>query len=479
MNRLVLAAVGVLLLALGATPWVFGQLTAQRFNADMERANEQGEVTVEVVDYMRGYRTSSATVEVGLPAQSVAQIEIPENLPIDADVARELLDEPIRFVIDMTHGPLVGGGIGLMTTTMRLDPETPGYQDLLTELGIPYLFETRTVTGFGGGTDFMTEMPPFSLMRDDLLVEFSGLDAAGSYNLVARRFDADGRIDSLHIDTPTAGLVLEGLSFDSDSTRYNDVLRLGTVGASLARLSVVSAGEGPAEGLEMNGLEVRFDIDRDEMTERAILTSLYRAASVSDGADIDLRDLEVLANAREIDLDAFTTYYSAAQANATRSESVAPLSLEVEDALYDLLASGPTAEIGPVSFNWNDEPFRATLRFLVDTAALPPRDSFTVLTLMFGGAVAIELSLEVSEPLANVLATRGIAFQVRRTAAQQGMEMSDEDAEAIAASRAAVALAGLVAQGMLNITDVGYAAEARFSTGTLTVNGNVVPLGIP
>jgi len=57
--------------------------------------------------------------------------------------------------------------------------------------------------------------------------------------------------------------------------------------------------------------------------------------------------------------------------------------------------------------------------------------------------------------------------------------MSDEDAEAIAASRAAVALAGLVAQGMLNTTDVGLAAEARFSSGTLTVNGNVVPLGIP
>ncbi|NNC63470.1 MAG: hypothetical protein HKN84_01675, partial [Gammaproteobacteria bacterium] len=53
------------------------------------------------------------------------------------------------------------------------------------------------------------------------------------------------------------------------------------------------------------------------------------------------------------------------------------------------------------------------------------------------------------------------------------------DAEAIAASRAAVALAGLVAQGMLDSTDVGYASEARFSNGTLTVNDNVVPLGIP
>ena len=162
-----------------------------------------------------------------------------------------------------------------------------------------------------------------------------------------------------------------------------------------------------------------------------------------------------------------------------QSGSVAPLNLEVEDALYALLAAGPTAEIGPVSFNWNDEPFAATLRILVDTAALPPRDSFTILTLMFGGAVAIELSLELSEPLANLLATRGVAFQIRRGAAEQGMEISAEDAEAMAASRAAVALAGLVAQGMLNSTDVGFASEARFSSGTLTVNGSVVPLGIP
>ena len=478
MNRLALAA-GIVLLALGVTPWVFGQMTAQRVNSDIERANAEGEVDIEVIDYDRGYRTSTATIEVGVPAETIEQLEIPDNLPVNAAVTREFLGEPMRLVIEMTHGPIVGGGIGLMTSSVRLDPQTPGYQDLLTELDIPYLFETRTVTSFGGGTDFVTEMPPISLMRDELLVEFSGLDAAGSYDLIARRFDVDGGIDSLHVDSPTAGLILEGLAFNSDSTSYNDVLRLGTVGATLARLSIISAGDGPAEGLEMNGLEVQFDIDLDETTERAILTSVYRAASVSDGADINLTGLDVVANASEIDLDAFTTYYSAAQANAMQSNSVAPLNLEVEDALYALLAAGPTAEIGPVSFNWNDEPFTATLRILVDTVALPPRDSFTILTLMFGGAVAIELSLELSEPLANVLATRGVAFQIRRGAAEQGMEISAEDAEAIAASRAAVALAGLVAQGMLNSTDVGFASEARFSSGTLTVNGSVVPLGIP
>lgn len=478
MNKLAIAA-GIVLLALGVTPWVFGQLTEQRFTADMQRANEQGQGTVEVVDYARGYRTSSATIELSMPPESVEQVEIPENLPVDPQVARALLGEPVRLVIDMTHGPLVAGGIGLMTTSVRLDPETPGYQDLLAELEIPYLFETRTVTGFGGGTDFVTEMPPISLTRDDLLVEFSGLNAAGSYDLIAQRFDVDGAIDSLQIDSPTAGLVLEGLAFDSDSTRYNDVLRLGTVGASIARLSVVSAGDVAAEGLEMDALEVRFDIDLDEVSERAVLTSTYRAASISDGADINLTGLDVAANASEIDLDAFSTYYSAAQANMVQSDSVAPISLEVEDALYELLAAGPTIEVGPVSFNWNDEPFTATLRILVDTAALPPRDSFTLLTLMFGGTVTIELSLEVSEPLANVLATRGLAFQIRRGAVEQGLEISAEEAEAMAAARAAVALAGLVAQGMLNSTDVGYASEARFSSGTLTVNGNVVPLGIP
>lgn len=478
MKKLAIAA-GVVLLALGVTPWVFGQLTEQRFTADMARANEQAQGTVEVVDYTRGYRTSSATIEISLPPETVEQIEIPDNLPIDGAVARALLGEPVRFVVDMTHGPLVGGGFALMTTAVQLDPQTPGYQDLLTELDIPYLFETRTVTGFGGGTDFVTEMPPVSLMRDDLLVEFSGLDAAGSYDLIAQRFEIDGGIDSLQIDSPTAGLVLEGFAFDSDSTRYDDVLRLGTAGASLARLSIVSAGDGPAEGLEMTALEMRFDIDLDPTSELAVLTNVYRVASISDGADINLTNLDVAANATEVDLEAFSTYYAAVQANAIEAESVAPISLEVEDAIYAMFAAGPTAEIGPVSFDWNEEPFTATLRVLVDTAALPPRDSFTLLTLMFGGAVAIELSLEVSEPLANVLATRAMAFQVRRGAAEQGMEISPEDAEAIAASRAAVALAGLVAQGMLNSTDVGFATEASFSSGTLTVNGNVVPLGIP
>ena len=53
MNRLALAA-GIVLLALGVTPWVFGQMTAQRVNADIERANAEGEVDIEVIDYARG-----------------------------------------------------------------------------------------------------------------------------------------------------------------------------------------------------------------------------------------------------------------------------------------------------------------------------------------------------------------------------------------------------------------------------------------
>jgi len=478
MKRLALAA-GIVLLVLGAAPWVFGQMAAQRFNTDIEQTNAEGQGTIAVVDYARGYRTSMATIEVTMPAETVEQLEIPDELPIDPELARELLNEPISFVVELTHGPIVAGGVGLMTTTVRLDPDMPGYRDLLAALDIQYLFETRTITGFSGSTDFVTEMPPITIMRDDLLVEFSGLNAAGSYNLIAQRFDVEGGVDSLHVDSPTAGLVLEGLAFDSDSTNYNDALRLGTVGVSLARFNLLSAGDGPVEGLEMDGLEVRFDVDLDAESERATLTSIYRAASVSDGADMNLTGLDVAANAHEIDLDAFSAYYAASQTDSAQPSSVAPLNLEVEDALYALIATGPTAEIGPVRFSLNDEPFTATLRLIVDTAALPPRDSFTLLTLMFGGAVAIELSLELSEPLANLFATRAVAFQVRRSAAEQGMDMSDEDAEAIAASRAAVALAGLVAQGMLDSTDSGYATDAHFSSGTLTVNGSVVPLGIP
>jgi uncharacterized protein YdgA (DUF945 family) len=84
----------------------------------------------------------------------------------------------------------------------------------------------------------------------------------------------------------------------------------------------------------------------------------------------------------------------------------------------------------------------------------------------------------LSDALANMIATRGMAFQLRRSTAADGIFMTEDEIETIAQTQAAVTLAGLTAQGMLTSANGGYAATARFAQGELSINGKPIPLGL-
>jgi len=483
MKKSLLVIVAIAVLAAVAAPWVSGQITARRLAADVERANAEGEINVAIVDYARGWRESTARVEFSLPDAAFDDVDMPENLPIDFLAAREALREPVTLNVAMRHGPVLlgggGAGLNLAESTIHIDPDTPGYAELLEELGIEQLFELRTVTRFGGRTEFAAEMPPIDFVRDDIGIVFSGAEANGFYEFGARRFAADGTAASLVVDSPMASLTLEQLRFASDSTHYNDLLRLGHADGSVARLSVTDQSAGVPTTLTLVDFTASFDVELEDDGEHARLGSAYRFASLSDGAQLNLSDLDLTATARGIDIDALTTYIAASQQAALQPESAAPLTLEVEDALFALLAASPTIEVAPMSVNWNDEAVNATLRFGVDGANLPPRTAFTLMSLMLGDAVSIDATVEMSAIIARWLAARAMAFQLRRSAAADGMTFTEDEVEALANMQAATALAQLVAQGMLLSTGTGYSTQASYAGGSLTINGNTLPFGFP
>jgi uncharacterized protein YdgA (DUF945 family) len=475
MKKLALAA-GVVVVVLLGVPWVFGALAQNRLAAGVERLDAEGQLEAEVVDYTRGWGTSTTTVELRVPQAAIDQALLAEDTPPQLMALIALMADPVRLEVAMRHGPLlVGDGalLGIAASTISLAPATPGYQELLAELDIPYLFEIRSITGFSGQSDFVADVPAFEYADGDLTIGFSGSNAAGTYDAGERRFEAQGEAASLRVAVPDAAFDVAQITFNSDSTRYNDLLRLGQVEATVGRINVVA----PGERFQLDDLGVRFDIDLEDGGEHATMTGTYRFASFSDGDELDLTGLELVATASRIDVDALSAYYVAAQGAGIQNDVAAPLSLELEDAFYDLLVSSPVIDLAPVRVNWNGEPLNATARIAVDGANLPGRTNFTALGLALNGVISIEATLELSAALANMIATRGMEFQVRRGAAQDRVPMTDDEIQTIANSQAAIALAALVAQGMITSTADGYSTNARFADGELSVNGNVIPLG--
>ncbi len=474
MNKPLVIAAGGAAVILLASPWLVGALAEQRVNAGIERLDAENNVEASVVDYARGWSTSTATIAITNPRAALAGGGMPSQLaPLAAD-----LSQPIRLIVTLQHGPLLIGTaspFGLASSTIRLDPEIPGYREFLEETGIDYLFEIRTATSFGGESQFVAEMPAFSLERDEYMIAFDGADSSGSYDAITRRFVAQGSLPQLNVEATGSLFAIEGLSFDSDSVWRNELLRIGYAAADVARIEV----NAPLDSFSLDDIAVRFDVALEDGGETAKMTSDYRLGHFSDVADAAIDDLNVTATARRIDVDALTAYYDASQSSIMQNSTAAPLALTAEDALYDLLNASPELEISPLQLRWGDEPFDATLRISVDGENLPPRSSFTLLALAFQGVLRLDATLALSEPLAMTLTARGMAFQIRRAAAADNRPMNDAQLDTLANAQAAIALAALVAQGMVTSVDGGYETNAQFANGQLTVNGNLVPLGIP
>ncbi len=475
MNRPVLLIVtGTAVVTLLLTPWIFGALAEQRIDAGVAHLDAEDNLEASVVDYARGWTTSTATIELDRPDAVLPDSDIPPEL---AELVEQLAAEPIRLVVTMRHGPVLLGEttpLGIAASTIHLDPELPRYREFLDQTGLDHLFEIRTVTGFDGTSDFVAEMPAFSFNNDVGVVEFAGADATGAYDALSRRFQAQGRANELRMTDGDSTFTVESVAFDSDSTWHSPLLRFGYAEASVGRIAVDSL----TEQFLLEDVAARFDVEADADGEHATMASEYSLGRFSDGDEFNLDEVAITATAHRVNIGALTAYVDASQQAALQNDAAAPLALGAEDALYDLLGSSPQIEVAPISFSWNGEPLNATLRIAVTADNLPPRTNFTLLTLAFQGVVAVDVTLAVSDVLAASLAARGLGFQLRRAAAQEQQYMTDDEVQTIANAQASIALAGLVAQGMLTPTDDGYEATARFADGMLTVNGNAVPLGL-
>jgi uncharacterized protein YdgA (DUF945 family) len=94
-------------------------------------------------------------------------------------------------------------------------------------------------------------------------------------------------------------------------------------------------------------------------------------------------------------------------------------------------------------------------------------------------AISVEGHLDMSMEIARTLAAEAVKYQLRSGAAQAGNEFPEADLDVLAQSQALGMLLGLVAQGLIEESDSSYSSELSFVNGELTVNGTVLPIGLP
>lgn len=496
MNKPAVIITAVVLAALLGIPPVIGSFTEERIMAQAQRIEGMSDnaYRIEILEYEGGWFGSTATVQASLGEDYVDQImamatrDEDQSVDLAAEVLRDFLSRTMTLVIEIGHGPVMfadGLQAGLLSSVIRLDPGTQGLTEWLETLNAPYLFEVRTLTGMTGASTFSGDIPPLEIDSADGRVSFSGLTVEGSYDFQERHIDAQGLLAFLRVDTVESGsAAVEELLFAADLTSFSPVLWLGEVVAEIGSLSVDRGGPDGPLNLALTQAGARFDTAVDASGELVTIEGRYSLGSLAGDSLAGPEKLNLAAASfdfamRDFSREALTEIYTYSRQVAVSPETAPPLFPEIENLLYLTLASSPSLEIGPVELRWNDQPFEASIHIDIDASGLPLRADFSIFNRrVLLDAISVEAYTDMSQELARSLAVAGLKYQLRSGAAAAGNEIAAADLENMAQTQAVGILLGLVAQGMIETSDAGYRSDLKFVNGELSINGNVLPLGL-
>jgi uncharacterized protein YdgA (DUF945 family) len=175
---------------------------------------------------------------------------------------------------------------------------------------------------------------------------------------------------------------------------------------------------------------------------------------------------------RSIDVAAMEGYFAAMEelqrpANAGIDQALGALRPLLERALE----ASPSFALDPVRFSLDDEPFVGRLEIATDPSparSVDPQSPAALLDL-FTTTAEVEISKKLAQRLALLAALRYVG--------EAGLP--PDQLRNLAEAQSGIFLLTLVSQGILTDTGGGYHANLGLADGALTVNGNVLPFGLP
>jgi hypothetical protein len=468
MKKAAIALVAILVILL-ALPFLTGMMTQARIEERVAALNDNPAVVVNVASYDRGWFASTARVELGLSPPYAAQLG--GGMPAGAD-------QRLPVVLEVKHGPVIFGDgvqIALSSVVATFDPDSALSVLARDQLGMPYIFQLRGHGPITGGFVFEADIPPVDYGDGENDLSFSGLRIDGS--LRGDHVTSQGNIESFDFASGFATAVVEQVRFDMDSVYQAGGFGTGAGALSIARVVVTSPLAGTEPMFTAQGLRVGGESAIDDNGRMRIGLN-YGAESVATGASFSLADAELGVAVANLDAEAMKDYYATMQLVMGQQPAVSPdeLMAALVPVFDRLLEGGPNLAFDPVRFLMNGEPFTAKLLMEVDPAALPPAATRNYQDpMLWLAASTVTAEAQVSKVLAQDLAKQAMRMQLSGSG---DPSLTEDDIDAQAEAQVGLMLVQLTGMGMLQDAGDSYTTNARFASGTLTVNGTPIPLGL-
>jgi uncharacterized protein YdgA (DUF945 family) len=472
MKRVLLIVIVLVVVAVLGLPVLTGMMTQARIEERVAGLNNNPVVLVDVASYDRGWLAATSRIEIGLNPQYAAQLNA-ASMPAGA-----MLEQRLPFVLEVKHGPVIfddGVQLALSSVVATFDPESPLSVLARDLLGMPYVFQLRGHGPLTGGFEFEAEIPPVDYGDGANDLSFSGLRVDGT--LRGDHVTSRGNIDSFDFTSEFATAVVEQVSFTGDSEYRVGSFGVGNVDFGIARVVVTSPMAGTEPLFTAQGLRVSGESAIDDGGRMRIGFS-YGAESVAAGTGFSLADAELGVAVADLDAEAVQDYYETIQLAMVQQPAASPdeVLAALVPVLERLIEGGPNLTVDPIRFVMNGEPFFAKILVDVDPAALPPAATRNYQDpSLWIAAATVTAEAEVSKVLAQDLARQAMRMQL---AGSGDPSLTEEDIDAQAEAQVGLMLVQLTGMGMLQDSGDNYTTSARFASGTLTVNGTPIPLGL-
>jgi uncharacterized protein YdgA (DUF945 family) len=349
----------------------------------------------------------------------------------------------------------------------RLDTEAPGIAELEQTLGVPYVFEFRGKTGFGGGLSFDADVSPFDLPIDEALLKFSGATLDGA--LGGRELEAELRVAALDFTSPTGTFLLNNLRASADNELRSEYVMPGHATLSIEHIALTDAFRGGMPVFETANFRAVSDTTLDPSGALLDMRVAYGLDSMR-VAESEVTNAALELSMHNVDVAALEAY-GATVSDVDTTDVLAALGPQLERALR----AGPSLTLDPIRFELDAEPFEGRVELSTNTARLPQAGTLDLDNPLFIlGLLNTDAEVRLSKALAQNIATL-----VAKTQLDNDGSVPADEIDYLAEAQAGLTLTLLVGQGVLVEDGDDYRSSFMLADGALTLNGNPLPFGLP
>lgn len=465
MKKVLLAVVGIILVALAVMPFVAGQKTQQSLDSWVAQMNEMGSYDFSWEKYHKGWLNTEAVLKVGL--------KLPAS--VDGEMG-ELNDWTIPLQLSLHHGPILwrdGLKPGWFSGEFYLSSEHQDWvdQNLSVEGNGPF-FVSKVVMDLAGNTTIHDRSLPFKVSKNDTQFELAGYQGEGT---IARSglLQYGGTLSSITVSGVDGNLQMEDVKFDMDSDFGGKVGRYALPGS--AKLSVASMNFATEAGQAFLLRDGNFSSDMVFNTEK----TLGDMRMVMAFAEVNVFE-EKVENAKfdfsfnNLSLSFFNKYMELVQQIVDGGGQANPmLSMQMMGLVSsDLLPAGPEISVHQLGFKTPE----GALDFNGSVAVSPEAAKDMSNPMAILSHLTVNASLNADKPLVFRLVRQNTLKDLNQAQFDGGNQMTEEEKQSLADNQTQMQIDMLTIQGMLVDKGEQYQSVFEFKDGKAVLNGQPLPL---